>query len=109
MATPQEKAAPLEKALFSSRIGFLCDWLRMYESLDHHFTGHWIGRGGPNLWPPRSPVIAPCDYFLWGFIKNSVYKAKITPVRVLKQRISDKSVIKETGRDIRLYRLGFLL
>lgn len=24
-------------------------------------------------WPPRSPDLTPCDFFLWGFIKNKVY------------------------------------
>jgi hypothetical protein len=24
-------------------------------------------------WPPRSPDLTPCDFFLWGFVKYSVY------------------------------------
>jgi hypothetical protein len=24
-------------------------------------------------WPPRSPDLTPCDFFLWGFVKDSVY------------------------------------
>jgi hypothetical protein len=23
-------------------------------------------------WPPRSSDVTPCDYFLWGYIKNRV-------------------------------------
>jgi len=38
----------------------------------------WIGRAakGDNHflpWPPRSPDLTPCDLFLWGFVKDSVY------------------------------------
>ena len=24
------------------------------------------------LWPPRSPDLTPCDFFLWGFVKDTV-------------------------------------
>ena len=38
----------------------------------------WIGRAGPNdmnysRWPPRSSHLTPCDFFLWGCVKDSVY------------------------------------
>ena len=30
--------------------------------------------GDGNLnWPLRSPDLAPCDYFLWGYLKSLVY------------------------------------
>ena len=25
-------------------------------------------------WPARSPDLNPCDYFLWGYLKDRVYK-----------------------------------
>ena len=38
----------------------------------------WIGRTGPkdlalHYWPPRSPDMTPCDFFLWGYVKERVY------------------------------------
>ena len=24
-------------------------------------------------WPPCSPDLTPCDFFLWGFVKDSIY------------------------------------
>lgn len=30
------------------------------------YGDHWIGRGGPIAWPPRSPDLNPLDFFLWG-------------------------------------------
>ena len=26
------------------------------------------------LWPPRSPGLTPCDFFLWGYVKDNAYK-----------------------------------
>ncbi len=32
--------------------------------LDSKFKNRWIGRRGPINWPPRSPDLTPCDFFL---------------------------------------------
>ncbi|XP_067203031.1 uncharacterized protein [Linepithema humile] len=32
----------------------------------------WIGRGGPIVWPARSPDLNVLDYFVWGYIKALV-------------------------------------
>ena len=47
--------------------------------LDKQFPARWIGRRSPYItWPARSPDLTPPDYFfLWGFIKDQVYR---TPV-----------------------------
>jgi len=33
---------------------------------------HWIGRGGPVPWSPRSPDLNPLDFFFWSCSKNIV-------------------------------------
>lgn len=48
------------------------------EWLNVTLPDRWIGRKGPNdracyAWPPRSPDLTPCDFYLWGFIKDRVY------------------------------------
>lgn len=43
--------------------------------LDIVFPNRWIGRAGPIEWPPRSPDLTPLDYFLWGFLKDKVFRA----------------------------------
>lgn len=43
--------------------------------LDLVFPNRWIGRGGPTAWPPRSPDLTPLDFFLWGFLKDKVFRA----------------------------------
>ena len=38
--------------------------------LDSKFPNRWIGRRGPVEWPPRSPDLTPCNFFLWGYLKD---------------------------------------
>ncbi|PNF30260.1 hypothetical protein B7P43_G01232 [Cryptotermes secundus] len=38
------------------------------DYLDAAFHGCWIGRGGPEPWPPRTPDLTPLDYFVWGHV-----------------------------------------
>jgi hypothetical protein len=39
-------------------------------ALDEVFGERVISRG---LWPPRSPDLNPCDFYLWGTLKEKVY------------------------------------
>ena len=55
--------------------------------LDNHFPGRWIGRGGSIRWAPRSADLTPLDFFLWGHIKNDIYKTPIKDIAELKRRI----------------------
>lgn len=32
-----------------------------------------ISRYSDVSWPPRSPDISPCDFFVWGYVKSKVY------------------------------------
>lgn len=57
------------------------------EFLNQQYPNQWIGRGGPILWPPRSPDKTKLDYFLWGFIKNVVYLTPATTREDMCQRI----------------------
>jgi hypothetical protein len=41
--------------------------------LNNRFPNCWMGTNGPVRWPPRSPDLTPCDFFLWGYIKDIVY------------------------------------
>jgi len=60
--------------------------------LNGTLTDQWIGRGLPLdtckiLWPPRSPDLTPCDYFLWGFIKHHTYSQNPSTLFELQQCI----------------------
>ena len=55
--------------------------------LNEQYPGRWIGRGGPHLWPARSPDLNPLDYNLWGWMKDLVYQEKVETREALIQRI----------------------
>lgn len=59
----------------------------VHNHLDTNYPGRWIGRGGPFRWPPRSPDLTKIDFFLWGFVKNEVYKFPTTTKEDMKNRI----------------------
>ena len=40
------------------------------EWLNNHFLNQWVGRKGSVVWTPRSPDISPCDFCLWGWMKQ---------------------------------------
>jgi len=58
--------------------------IRQY--LNHNFPNRWIGHGGAQNWPPRSPDLNPLDYHVWGYMKTMVYAHKVN-TRELLQRI----------------------
>jgi hypothetical protein len=63
---------------------------RAREILDQQYPDRWIGRGGPRNWPARSPDLNPLDFFLWGHVKNVVYRHPIdTEEQQLKGRIQE--------------------
>ena len=64
------------------------------EVLDEHFTGRVMGLGyaskfgGGMDWPPYSPDLNPCDFFLWGYLKDKVYAANPRTLEDLKTAIT---------------------
>jgi len=57
------------------------------DYLNESFPNHWLGRGGPVAWPPRSPDLTPLDYYLWGHMKMLVYETKVDSRAALRDRI----------------------
>lgn len=56
--------------------------------LNEHFENCWIGRNSPFCeWPPRSPDLTPLDYFLWGVLKEKVYRTRPQNQQELQARI----------------------
>ncbi|GFY21757.1 uncharacterized protein TNCV_1169011 [Trichonephila clavipes] len=53
-------------------------YLSIRDCLNITVLDQWILRKGPHdtacfAWPPRSPDLTPCDFYLWGFVKDCVY------------------------------------
>lgn len=61
--------------------------LEVRNYLNYAFPHRWIGRNGPIAWPPRSPDLNACDFYLWGHMKQLVYTSEIHTVEELRDRI----------------------
>lgn len=57
--------------------------------LNATFGRRWIGRDGPVHWPPRSPDLTSPDFFLWGYLKDTVYREAPTTQENMRGRIRD--------------------
>lgn len=61
------------------------------QLLNEHLRGRWIGRGSDFLdWPPRSPDLTVCDFFLWGYLKEHVYSHSFDSDEDLKHSIEEE-------------------
>ena len=60
--------------------------VRLYLNVTH--GQQWIGRGGPVLWPARSPDLTCFHYFLWEYVKSLVYEAPVDSAEDLVTRIA---------------------
>ncbi|GBO29078.1 hypothetical protein AVEN_135027-1 [Araneus ventricosus] len=45
--------------------------------ISSHFATHW---------PPRSPDLKPCDFWLWGYLKHVAFSGPIANLAELKTR-----------------------
>lgn len=66
------------------------------EAIRAVFRGRIISRFGDIDWPPRSPDLSMCDYFLWGFLKSRVYQHKPRTLQELKGAIREE--VEQIGR-----------
>ncbi|GFU72870.1 uncharacterized protein TNCV_4909991 [Trichonephila clavipes] len=63
--------------------------LCVQQFLRQHFTNdRVISRAFPTAWPPRSPDLNPCDFWLWGYLKNLVYRGCLITLADLKDSIT---------------------
>jgi hypothetical protein len=63
---------------------------RSMEILRQMFPGHLISLRGDVGWPPRSPDLTPCDFFLWGYLKEKVYTHRPRTIDELKAAITEE-------------------
>lgn len=62
---------------------------RVTQWLNNTFGNKWIGRYGPVPWPARSPDLTPCDFYLWGHMKQIVYSTPTDSIQDLRQRVEN--------------------
>ena len=61
------------------------------------FPNYVISRFGDLPWPPRSPDLSMCNFYLWGFLKSLVYAGKLRTLGKLKTAIREN--IREIGEE----------
>lgn len=67
-----------------------------------------VAVGHTNDWPPCSPDLNPCEFFLWGYLKEMIYSSPLDDVVSLRERIavefasvkSDTDLIKRVVRSL---------
>jgi len=64
---------------WTSTVGFTCSLV-----FGCNISNRWVGRDGPNPWPPRSPDITPLHFFLWGYVKDKVFSTPVPDTTNLK-------------------------
>jgi hypothetical protein len=47
--------------------------------LESYFDDRIISLGFPHEWPPRSPDLTPCDFYLWGTVQDIVFRNGARP------------------------------
>ena len=61
------------------------------------------------IWPPYAPDLTPCDLFLWGYVKDSVYAEGVpTDLAELRERIErafDELPQKHVDKAVRAFRM----
>ena len=55
--------------------------------LRSRFLGQMISRFGDIEWPARSPDLSPLNFFLWGYLKGTVYRENPTTLEQFKEAI----------------------
>ena len=65
------------------------------------FGDRVIALGWDPEWAPRSPDVTPCDFFLWGYMKDKVYGKRLANRIALKEKIWEvfPSIEQEKIRD----------
>ena len=64
----------------------------MYRSIRNDCRGF-------NNWPPRSPDATPCDFFLWGYVKDEVYVPPL-PASVPELNVRIRTAIETITADM---------
>ena len=61
-------------AMYFIQDGAPCHTSRQTRAfLEQYFPGKVVSRFNATEWPPRSPDLNPCDFWLWGYLKAKVY------------------------------------
>ena len=60
------------------------------DILKHMFPGRLVSLRGDLGWPARSPDLSICDFFLWGHLKERVFKSHPNTLPQLREQIIEE-------------------
>jgi hypothetical protein len=78
--------------------------LQIREFLNNQIPQRWI-RGVTDddrillTWPPLSPNATPCDFFVWGYVKDQVYVPPL-PAGIPELKVRIRTAIRTITADI---------
>lgn len=55
--------------------------LTFQELLSNTFPEQWIGLGGPTAWPARPYDLIPIHFYLWEYLKPTIFAAQVNGVQ----------------------------
>lgn len=73
---------------------------QVQEWLSEFFPNHIVALNRETEWPPRSPDLTPCDYFLWGYLKSKVYVTPPENMDDLRQKIITEVQLLKDNNDL---------
>jgi hypothetical protein len=68
--------------------------------LNKAFPEQWIGQCGPTAWPARCPDSCPLYYYVWEYLKPTVYTTEVSDVQDWQQQIQNGSELVHTTLEI---------
>jgi hypothetical protein len=60
---------------------------QVHARLNELFGDQVVALHRPIEWPPLSPDLTPCDFFLWGYVESKVFRSPPENVFNLRYRI----------------------
>lgn len=63
------------------------------QPLNLWFPNKWIGRGAPIPWPAKSLDLTSSDFYVWGHMKDIIYKDEIDTGEQLINKIREAAEI----------------
>ena len=76
--------------------------LEIRRLLRTKFQNRVVALHHPVEWPPRSPDLTPLDFFLWGYLKQKVFRTPPANLVELRRRIVDEvNVLRQNPAIIR--------
>jgi len=64
---------------------------------------NWVRSVGDIAWPARSPDLTLPDVFLWGFLKDRVFRRRTMTIQELKQTVVDEAAAIDEDLRRRVY------